>query len=248
MTSISSQLNAYLALRQQQTGEAQQALRILHDQIAAQVEEFRQQEQVNLDAQTTVLDSIRPLVQEDARCLLATPEFEQFLTQLTQGSRWYLNYFTPPLAVTSTPTTWLLATQPLPLVIVSHEKIRDDSAYNDENHYTDYRCQLAVQLGTWQKTIDASVVSLDPGNPIRVSIKGLSSQHYDLAYRLLKAEQYSREPVTKPDFPELSLTDEQETQLKQEMSYLLTFVGDLLTTHEWAEYFRYPQRFDIQNG
>ncbi len=166
MTNISSQLNTYLSIRQQQTREAQQALRTFHDQIAAQVAEFRRQEQVSLDAQTTTLESIRSLVLADARRLLSTPEFEQFLTQLTQGSRWYLNYFTPPLTVATEPTTWLLATQPLPLVIVSYEKIRDDFAYNDENHYTDYRCQLIVQLGSWQKTVDASVVNIDPGNPI----------------------------------------------------------------------------------
>ena len=73
-------------------------------------------------------------------------------------------------------------------------------------------------------------------------LRSLSSQHHDVVYRML-GEEYNRpEPIPQPAFPDLLLTDEQALQLKQEISCVLAFVGDLFNIQSRVEHFRYLQQ------
>jgi hypothetical protein len=240
MTQIEPQLATYEILRQQQFEQIDGALQSLHDQIASQLEHLRQQEQTLLDTQISTLALLRPTIGADARCLLPTPQFGQFITMLIASRDRSLPSLDRTLRVTENPMGWLLATVPVPLEVLNYEQIQDDWAYNDENHYTDYRYELTARLGLWQKTVDASTASLHPGNPIRYYLKDLRSQHYDVSYRLLDADRYLQEPVPQPEFPELHLDEAGVVQLKQEISCVLAFVGNLFNIHSRVEHFRYP--------
>ncbi|PSB24996.1 hypothetical protein C7B82_24870 [Stenomitos frigidus ULC18] len=63
-----------------------------------------------------------------------------------------------------------------------------------------------------------------------------------MAYCLLEAERYLPEPLSQPEFLPLTLDESQVVQLKQEISCLLAFVGDLLNHHSRVERFRYPSQ------
>lgn len=240
MTSLSIQLTAYEALRQQHTEQMDGALQHLYDYMTRQLEQLQEQEQALLEAQTVVVSSLRSTVEADARCLLLTPEFEQFVQRLIADRPRFPFLANRIRLLTPEPQDWLLKTQPLPLEMMRYEAVCDESAYNDENYYTDYRYELTARLGSWQKTISISTASLHPGNPMSYHIKSLRSQHHDVAYRLLEADLYRLKQSAEPDFPELNLDVEQVVQLKQEMSCLLAFVGDLFNLYSRVERFCYP--------
>lgn len=240
MTPIETQLVTYENLRQQQFDQMDGALQSLHDQIASQLQHLRQQEQALLETQTLTLALLRPAIQADARCLLSTPPFRQFITTVIESRNSSLPSFDHTSRVTETPTEWQLATQSLPLEVLNYEQIQDDWAYNDENHYTDYRYELTARLGSWQKTVDVSTASLHPGNSVSYDLKDLRSQHSNVCYRLLDADRYRLESVPQPEFPELNLDQEGTVQLKEEVSCVLAFVGSLFNVHSRVEHFRYP--------
>lgn len=178
----------------------------------------------------------------DARCLLPTDSFGQALLIMLEERRVYGMMSLRSLTLEADFTNWLLGTLPVPLEIVTYETLRDDGAYNDENYYTDYRYHLTARLGVWQKTLEISAASLHPGNPMSYYLRSLSTQHHDVVYRML-GEEYNRpEPIPQPAFPDLLLRDEQALQLKQEISCVLDFVGDLFNIQSRVEHFRYPQQ------
>ena len=242
MSSIQEQLVSYQVLQQQQFEQMGEALRHLHAGIAQQLEQLRQQEQALLEMQSTALAPLRSAVKADARCLLPTPQFEQFVVALLEEGSRHLFGSNRLSQVTVDPTTWLLATQTLPLAILSYELLRDESAYNDESYYTDYRYQLTARLGEWQQQVEASTASVHPGNPMSYYVKGLSSQHHDVAYRLLEADRDRPNADPQEEFADLNLEAGQGVRLKQEIGCLLTYVGNLFNLHSRVEHFRYPQQ------
>lgn len=234
-------LTAYQALKQQHRAQMERSMQALHHQIAQQIAQLHEQEQHAIAAQAAAFAALRPQIEADARCLLSIAEFADFVTQRL-ADRSLLSWEADRLSqVAADPATWLLATQLLPLQILGYETLRDDSAYNDETTYTDYRYQLTAQLGTWQQTIEVSIANVHPGNPATSHSSSLSDQHNDLAYHLLKSHRYRVEPP-RPEFVELNLDGEQTTQLQQEMSCLLAFVGDLFNSNECVDRFCYPQQ------
>ena len=242
MTPLNTQLAAYQTLLQQQREQVTPALGQLHQQISQQLGALQQQEQALLDAQRISLEPLRSTIAADARCLLPTDSFGQALLTMLEERRVYGLLSLRSLTLEVDSTNWLLGTLPVPLEILTYETLRDDGAYNDENYYTDYRYHLTARLGVWQKTLEISTASLHPGNPMSYYLRSLSSQHHDVVYRML-GEEYNRpEPIPQPAFPDLLLSDEQALQLKQELSCVLAFVGDLFNIQSRVEHFRYPQQ------
>ncbi|BAU16109.1 hypothetical protein LEP3755_66760 (plasmid) [Leptolyngbya sp. NIES-3755] len=236
---LTDALIAYDRLRQQHSQQIDPALQALHTQIEQQISELQAEEQGYLDAQNAALSSLRPQIEADARCLLSTQPFIAFvLERTTQRSQYRLGERLP---VDPDPQQWQLAMQPLPLQIVGYEQQRDDHAYNDENHYTQYSYEMTVQLGSWRKTIDVDTASLSPGHPMRYQRDDIDAQYYDVAYRLIDIDRYRAVVPTESEFTELQLDAEQVRQLKEEMSYLLAFVGDLFHLQSPIESFCYPQ-------
>jgi len=242
---LMTQLTDYQCLKQQQSEQIEAGLQHLNQEITQQLEPLLQQEQKLLDAQAIALASLRAAIEMDTRCLLHTPQFKQFVEQLVEDRTLLLFRSNRTWVVTTEPTTWLLTTLPFPLEIIHYETIRDDHAYDDENYYTDYRYNLTAQFGCWQKKIDISTASLSPGNPMSYYESSICTQHHDVAYALLEQGDRSSESFSQHEFSQLNLAQEQTIQLKQEMSCLLAFVGNLFNLRSRVECFRYPQRCTV---
>lgn len=233
-------LTTYQVLKQQHREQMERSLQALHNQISEQIAQLHEQEQGAIEAQAAAFAALRPQIEADARCLLSIEEFIEFVG-LRLADHPLLSWEADRLSqVDADPATWLLATQPLPLRILDYDTLRDDSAYNDETTYTDYRYQLTAQLGAWQQTIEVSIASVHPGNPATSQGSSLSDQHNDVAYHLLKPHRYRAESLLSPEFVELNLDAEQTSQLKQEISCLLAFVADLFNPNECVDRFCYP--------
>lgn len=234
---IALDLAAYQTLRQQHLDYIEPQLTELHSQIAGQLEALEANEQPLLLAQLATLDRFRAQIERDARCVLAT---EEFATQMAAWREDCKRWRDGELELDADFSTWRLHALPFPVQILQHELVTDNWAYNDENHYTEYRYEFAVQLGTWQKTVSAAIAHLSPGEPMSYGRMNFRSQQSEIAYCLKSRQRYNEPPAL--EWEELNWTFEQEGQLKQELSCLLAFVGDLFVVRSEVETFRYPMQ------
>lgn len=237
---LSTDLDAYQALRQSHQAQIEPRLAELHETIAQQLQAFEVEEQRLLEAQRGAISQVQSRIASDVRCLLSEPAFHtQIVHWLSTRSR--LSSDEPDLSSDS--STWTLHHLPFPVQLVENRLLVDDWAYNDENHYTEYRYELVIQIGSWTKTIGAAIAQLSPGTPVNYSNLDFGQQQYELAYQLKPIQRWNEPPTSQ--FAELNLTIEQEQHLRQELSALLALVGDLMTLHPLIETFRYPMRRSI---
>ncbi|MGG6270679.1 hypothetical protein ACQ4M3_38845 [Leptolyngbya sp. AN03gr2] len=234
---IALDLAAHQTLRQRYLDYIELQLGELHTQVAQQLEDLKINEHPFLIAQLVTLDRFRSQIERDARCLLGTDGF------VAQMAAWREDCTRCPdneLELDADLSTWRLHTLPFPVQVLQHRLVTDNWAYNDENHYTEYRYELDVQLGTWLKTVSGSIAHLSPGEPMSYGRMDFRSQQYEIAYCLKSRQRYNEPPVL--EWEELNWTVEQERQLKQELSCLLAFVGDLFVVRSEVETFRYPMQ------
>jgi hypothetical protein len=236
---LADELVAYQSLRQRHLDRIEPQLAQLQSQIAQQLQDLQTQEQPLIEAQLAALAVLRPSIEADARCLLSAPAFKARIP-VGRVDPFRLQAGDSELSLDL--DTWIIQTLPFPVQILSHEFITDNWAYNDENHYTDYRYELTVQIGNWQKKASASVASLTPGNPMHYQRQSFYHQQSQIAYDLRTPHRWNEPPL--PELTDLNWTIDQEQHLKQELSCLLAFVGELLTVQPQVETFCYPVQYD----
>lgn len=239
MTTFNALIANYHSLRQQRSEQIETALQALQSQIAEQLAQLQATEQPLLEAQSQLLSQLRPQVEADARSLLSLAEFQQCLPSLN-GTQLYCWQSIDRLEVAKDPTGWLLTSLPLPVQIRDYQIVRDNQAYNDEQHFTEYRYSFTAQLGSWQKELSAATVCLYPGDPMQLRPVSLRTQLADLTYRIFTKDRRRSDSEAEPEFAELQLDEAQKLQLKQELSCLLVFVGRLFYVSSQTEMFRYP--------
>lgn len=234
---LSVDLNVHQALRRLHSTQIEPRLAELNQSIAQQLQALTAEEQRLLEKHTLVIAQLQAKLTPDVRCLLTESAFGDHVAGwLANRSR--LSHDEPDLSTDL--TTWNLHRLPFPVQLVEHQALVDDWAYNDENHYTEYRYELTVQIGSWTTTIGAAIAQLHPGNPMEYHRTDFERQQRELAYQLKPIQRWNEPPA--PQFVELNWSIEQEQQLRQELSALFAFVGDLLTLHPLVETFRYPMR------
>ena len=234
---LAAELVAYQALRQRHLDHIEPQLAHLQSQIAHQLQDLQTQEHPLIEAQQAALALLRPSIEADARCLLTSSTFrERIVSWVADSSRLREGNQDPSLDL----ETWITQTLPFPVQVLNYRPVTDPWSYNDENHYTDYRYELKVQLGNWQKTVSAAIASLTPGNPMHYQRHSFCHQQAEIAYCLKAPHRWNEPPL--PEFTDLDWTLDQERHLKQELSGLLAFVGELLTVQPQLETFRYPMQ------
>ncbi|MBN8560115.1 MAG: hypothetical protein J0L70_06300 [Leptolyngbya sp. UWPOB_LEPTO1] len=237
---LSLDLEDYQALRRSHQAQIEPRLAQLSQTITQQIQTLEAEEHGFIEPSAAAIAQLQSRIAPDVRCVLDEVAFRAQMTNgFSTGSR--LASDKPELSTDL--DTWVLHDLPFPVVLMEHQADVDDWAYNDENHYTEYRYELVVQIGSWTKSIGAAIAQLSPGNPIDYRRCEFEQQQYELAYQLKPTQRWNEPPV--PQFTGLDWSIEQQEQLRQELSCVLAFVGDLLTLHPLVATFRYPMRRSI---
>jgi hypothetical protein len=237
--SLATHLSDYSQLCQHHHEQMAAALQQLQTQIDEQLAALRALEQPLIEAQSELLTRLRTSIESDARVLLPLPQFGAAIIPLL-GHRLYGAGGVDSFSVHPDPQQWFLNTLSIPVQIQNYEVYRDDWAYNDERHYTQYGYRFTAGMDAWQHEVSAATVSLYPGNRVECRRESLRHQHPHILYNLLVGESQHRIERDGVDFAFLALQQAERIQLKQELSALLAYVGQLFYTHSIVESFRYP--------
>lgn len=219
-------LSAYQSLVQEHSARFDPQIHQLQQVVAQRLQEMRNQEQELIEAQVVELRQITQALQSDARYLLPSSEFQEFVQQLKTAStpRWYS---TTELIVADEPTSWLLARLDMPLGLNNYRTIEDNYAYNDERTFTQYLYSLSIRFGTTEKTIQIETGRYYyPEPPTISSIREQQLDIEDCVAELTEAgnwEQSERE------------------QLQQEMSCLICHASTLFVLTPKRIKFEYIQ-------
>lgn len=153
MTNSDSLLASYQALVQNHASRFDPEIAALRQLIEARMQELRHSEQALVSAQAIELKRITDALATDARCLLSTPELSAFVQEFKRMSRpWYSQKSESPIA--DDPTTWLLATLELPIVLSNYQTSVDPNAYDDERTHVLYSYSLSLRLGDAERVIE----------------------------------------------------------------------------------------------
>ncbi|MGG6269149.1 hypothetical protein ACQ4M3_25755 [Leptolyngbya sp. AN03gr2] len=246
---LSLDLEGYQALRHSHQAQIEPRLAQLSQSITQQLQALDAEERGFIEQSAVVIAQLQSTLAPDLRCLLGEVAFgTQIADGFSSGSR--LSSDKPELSANL--NAWILHDLPFPVVLMEHRVDVDDWAYNDESYYTEYRYELGIGIGGWTKSIGAAVApqlrfalnaQLSPGDPMHYRRCEFEQQQYELAYQLKPTQRWSELPASQ--FTELDWSIEQQEQLRQELSCVLAFVGDLLTLHPLVTTFRYPMRRSI---
>ncbi|GAP97972.1 hypothetical protein NIES2104_45250 [Leptolyngbya sp. NIES-2104] len=224
-------------MRRSHQAQIEPRLAQLSQSIAQQIQALDAEEHSFIEQSAVAIAQLQSTIAPDVRCVLGEVAFR---TQMTDGFSTQSRLASDKPELSADFDTWILHDLPFPVVLMEHRADVDDWAYNDENHYTEYRYELVITMGNWTTSIGAAIAQLSPGNPMHYRRCEFEQQQYELAYQLKPTHRWNEPPT--PQFPELDWSIEQQEQLRQELSCVLAFVGDLLMLHPLVATFRYPMR------
>jgi hypothetical protein len=121
MTSLNDLLASYFLLQQQKVTEMVAQLDQLRQQFEAQLRKLQKRELGFVSAQEEVLEQIRPLLASDARSLVLTPNFQEYLHTLLEQDIWQYSQLRFQLN-TADLSTWLLPTLEFPVQLSNVER------------------------------------------------------------------------------------------------------------------------------
>lgn len=224
-TSPSQILSAYTALQQQKRKEITAQLQQLQARFAQQVQAVQQQERKFVEAQADLLDQLRRQLAMDARSLLLTPNFQEYLHTLLEQDIWQYSQLRFQLN-TADCSTWLLPTLEFPVQLSNVERVQPDTAAEQAVDAIG-SVNLHLQVGLWQQELKISTVSVEEATPNHSGADDVEQQWLNAGQCLkqsIEAEPFGF--VVSPD-----LTPAQHSQLIMELTCLLAYVATLFNIH-----------------
>jgi hypothetical protein len=120
-------LSLHRTIIQRKEQEIEPKLQLLSDYITEALMSVKLQENIWLSASRLVIQEIRLLLVEDARCLLFTIDFQQFIHDVFEN---VLLTSVSNIEVKGDTTNWLILSLPLPLKLSGFRDCNLDNNYN----------------------------------------------------------------------------------------------------------------------
>lgn len=212
MSTTSDLLSTCFLIRQQAASQITAQLQQLQQHTILQLATIRQQERTSSAAQRIILNQLRSHLSKDARSLLPTPEFADFVQDLHTGDS------NPDLGlqVQPQPEDWFLPTLKLPLQLHDIDTHICAEAMNPHACETDLR----VQVGTWQQTITFPAVLYTQDSPNAATAR--------------RQQWLAMADPLKAIAAQFEIASTQQEMAQQELYCLLSFTGDLFNLREIA--------------
>jgi hypothetical protein len=224
MQNLSDMLSTYYTLRQLKTTRISTQVEQVHQQIAAQVQILQRLEQEFLSTQEESLAQIRPILAVDARSLVTIPQFQDFVRDLLAQVEATSNNFSNILKIASKPDKWILPTLHCSLQLSDIEVSKQAKCQDEEGKlYIIYSTRILAQLGEWHQVFDIPTATVQDDKPDTYCVHSPLAQWYEAVVRM--------EP-TLDQLPGVSL---KRSQLAQELTCLMAYVGDLFNLYSIAE-------------
>lgn len=224
MQNLCDVLSTYYSLRQQKETQLPERLRQVQQQLAAELEALKELEQGFLSAQEKALEEIYPILEVDARSLLPTPQFQEFVRDLVKEVKAKPKKAGYVLSVAPETTKWLLHTLKQPLIFSDIETIEQTNPYGEEDEFiTIYGIRMVIQLGKWQQVIDVPTATIQDDDPEMYQKYSPFTQWYEAIVGL------------KPVAGQLPVAASKRQRLAEELTCMIAYVCDLFNLYSIEE-------------
>lgn len=191
-------------------------MQLLSDYITEALMSIKLQENIWLSASRLVTQEICLLLAEDARCLLFTIDFQQFIHDVFEN---VLLTSVSNIEVSGDTTNWLILSLPLPLKL---------SGFRDSNPDNNYNYSIDLEIDEYKQILQV------PISPKQAS--QLTEENWDMIFQW---KNLTRQLET--DTFDFSTFDQfQQAALRREISCLICFVAQLLHRSSQVNTFTYP--------
>ncbi len=224
MQSLDDSLSTYYALRQQKAIEISTRIGQVQQQLAAELQALQKLEQQLLSAQTNVLEQIRSVLETDARSLLPTPQFQEFVRDLLQEVKAKPKKASFVLEVAPKTTKWILHTLEQPLQLNQIEVFERTNPYDAGKQFlTRYYIHMLIQLGEWRQAFDIPTATAQNNDPDMYHACSAFTVWYECDIGIRTAVK------------QLPVTTAKQQRLAQELTCVMAYVCDLFNIYSIAE-------------
>ncbi len=224
MQSLDDSLSTYYALRQQKAIEISTRIGQVQQQLAAELQGLQDLEQQLLSAQESVLERIRLVLETDARSLLPTPQFQEFVRDLLKEVKAKPKQASFVLEVAPKTTKWILHTLEQPLQVNQIEAVERTNSYDaGKQSLTRYCIRMLVQLGEWRQMFDISTATAQNNDP--------DMYHACSAFTAW----YGCDIGMRTTMKLLPVSSAKQQRLAQELTCVMAYVCDLFNLYSIAE-------------
>lgn len=224
MQNLDSSLSMYYALRQQKAAEISARIGQIQLQLATELQSLQELEQQLLSAQESVLEQIRPVLATDARLLLSTPQFQEFVRDLLKEVKAKPKKASFVLEVAPKTTKWILQTLEQPLQLNQVEVVERTNSYDaGKQSLTRYCIRMLVQLGEWRQMFDIPTATAQNNDPDMYHACSTFTVWYecDIGIRTVVKQ--------------LPISSAKQQRLAQELTCVMAYVCDLFNLYSIAE-------------
>lgn len=224
MYNLSDSLSTYYKLRQQKAIEISTRIEQVQQQLTTELQRLQELEQQLLSAQGCVLEQIRPVLATDARSLLPTPQFQEFVRDLLKEVKAKPKQASFALKVASKTTKWILHILEQPLQISQIEVVERTNSYDaGKQILTRYYIRMLVQLGEWRQIFEIPTATAQNNDPNMYHSCSTFTQWYGAVTRI------------KVVIEQLPVSSAKQKKLAQELTCVIAYVCDLFNLYLIAE-------------
>jgi hypothetical protein len=224
MYNLSDSLSTYYKLRQQKAIEISTRIEQVQQQLTTELQRLQELEQQLLSAQGCVLEQICPVLATDARSLLPTPQFQEFVRNLMKEVRAKPKKASFVLEVAPKTTKWILHTLEQSLQLSQIEMVERTNSYDaGKQSLTRYCIHMAIQLGEWRYVFDIPTATAQNNNPDMYHSCSAFTQWYGSVNRIKVA------------IEQLPVSSAKQQKLAQELTCVMAYVCDLFNVYSIAE-------------
>lgn len=232
MHNLSDSLSIYYKLRQQKAIEISTRIEQVQQQLTTELQRLQELEQQLLSAQGCVLEQIRPVLATDARSLLPTPQFQEFVRELLKEVKAKPKQAAFTLTVASKTTKWILQTLEQPLQISQIEVVERSNSYDaGKQTLTRYYIRMLVQLGEWRQIFEISTATAQNNDPDMYHSCSTFTQWYGAV------------TCIKVAIEQLPIPSAKQKKLAQELTCVMAYVCDLFNLYSIAERVGFLHKF-----
>jgi hypothetical protein len=224
MQTLSDFLSTYYKLRQQKATQLSAGIKQTQERLATELQALQNLEQQLLSAQGNVLEQIRPVLATDARSLLPTPQFQEFVRDLLKEVKAKPKQASFALKVASKTTKWILHILEQPLQISQIEVVERSNSYDaGKQTLTRYYIRMLVQLGEWRQIFEIPTATAQNNDPDMYHSCSAFTQWYGAVTRIKVA------------IEQLPVSSAKQQKLAQELTCVIAYVCGLFNLYSIAE-------------
>lgn len=184
--------------------------------IAESLMGLKLQENIWVSARLVIVQELRSLLAQEARCLLPTNHFRRFVGDLFENE---LITSVIPTGINSDTANWLLLASPAPLKLLN---FRDC----DRQQRSEY--SIEVELGEWRQVLQVSPSAQQPTEPL--------NEDWDCFFQWRQVmKQLNAEANGSQGFE-----PSQQVALNEEISCVVVYAAQLLHVSSLVNSFTYP--------